>query len=362
MMIKLLLKDNNYYKIFIIIIFSLYGESTFASNLYFTVKGTNIEKSNVIVSGDTITPNFWFPQPNLLPVTSWAPIFQQDKRLTISLQDINNPKNSFKQNISLKGMAYQFDNFTVSNNSDFSMMNKCADVEASNSHVITVGGSRGTIKCVSSKQLNIPSSSNETVPFRYFKPIVNLPNLLENLQNAGEGRYTGVYSSEITYAFKLSNGVISYRTLPYAISFEIKYEPAEIIDVQVIGDGKIAPIYNKDKRTISGKSEYLINIKGNFPSGVKLTFKPNSADNHFYLKNDFSGLKIPYFINCQICTDRVISNDKGEMSNPKGIYYIDKYRNDFGFKLMIGYNGIKADDLENGGYHDTFYAFFEPVL
>ncbi|HIF9383781.1 TPA: hypothetical protein ACX6RR_003646 [Photobacterium damselae] len=361
MMIKLLLKDNIYYRIFILVIFSVYGESTFASNLHFTVKGTNIEKSNVIISGDTITPNFWFPQPNLLPVTSWAPIFQQDKRLTISLQDINNPKNTFKQNISLKGMAYQFDGFTVSGNSDFSMMNKCAD-DVVGSHVITVGGSRGTIKCVSSKQLDLASSSGEIVPFRYFKPIVNLPNLLENLKNAGEGRYTGVYSSEITYAFKLSNGVISYRTLPYAISFEIKYEPAEIIDVQVIGDGKIEPLYNKDKRTISGKSEYLINIKGNFPSGVKLTFKPNSADNHFYLKNDFTGLKIPYFINCQLCTDRTISNDKGEMTNPNGIYYIDKYRNDFGFKLMVGYNSVKADDLESGGYHDTFYAFFEPVL
>ncbi|WP_446522787.1 hypothetical protein [Photobacterium damselae] len=308
---------------------------------------------NVILSGsEQITPSTWFPKSNLLPILEWSPIFNpQEQEVTFS-----NGVDSFKQKIALEKLIFKSKNFSREVNSG--TIGSLCSIDENDGIIATLGGGGG--ECFSS--FKFKSLSNEIIPFRYIKPVIRLDSLYSNLKSIPQGRYTSTYSFNIKYLFKRKNGVISYRVIPTVISFEIDFNPANLLDVIPHGDGIINPVYDKSNRLISGETKFNIEVKGVFPSGIKLQFMPTSVDNTFKLENIMDNSEIPYEVKCDVCDSNIIVDDKGKLIDKNGIYYISSFTSDFNFNLDVGFNSVKAETINSGRFRDTFYIYFEPNL
>ncbi|WP_158134620.1 hypothetical protein [Photobacterium damselae] len=318
------------------------------------IVGDSIKFGNVTVSSgkEVFTPTTWFPKSNLLPVTSWAPIYEPDKKTII----FSNGSDSFSQDVSLSALQVKSTGFSKETNS--LVTGSICSTDENDGTIATLGG--GTGECYSSYLFK--SSTNEIVPFRYLKPILNLSGLATNLKGMPPGRYTATYPSHIKYLFKRANGVVSFQYIPMVVSFEIIFDPAQLLDVIPHGDGIITPIYDKSNRLISGETSFNIEVKGVFPSGIKLNFIPSSSKNLFELNNLNDASKIPYYINCDVCDKTNIVNHDGSLVDSSGIYYISSYKSDFDFNLSLGFEDIQASTISSGGFSDTFFIYFEPNL
>lgn len=328
--------------------------NVFGENLYMKIVGDSIKYGNVTVSSgrEDLVPTTWFPKPNLLPVIAWTPVYESnEKEITFS-----NGSDSFSQRVSLSALNVKSTGFSKETN-DLITGSICSTDE-NNGTIATLGGETG--ECYSSYQFK--SSTNEIVPFRYIKPILNLSGFSANLKDMPPGRYTATYPFHIKYLFKRANGIISYQNVPMVVTFEVIFDPAKLLDVIPHGDGIITPTYDNTNRLISGETSFNIEVKGVFPSGIKLSFIPSSATKMFELNNLNDDSKIPYYINCDVCDKSDIVNNDGKLVDSSGIYYISSYKTDFDFNLTLGFDNIQASTISSGGFSDTFFIYFEPNL
>lgn len=324
-----------------------------AQNLFFKVKGNRITYSNATVSDtSSFTPTFWFPVPNLFPTKEWIPTF------TLQQSDVtfSNGFDSFVQPVEITEVTFKSSGFDSSIFSEFSA--PTCETNSNGPTIITIGSNSAT-PCINSYKFS-RESGEEIVPFRYFKPKVNLDGLLDNLKIYGEGRYFGSMPFNLRYYYRTSAGVLSYRVIQSSLSIEVDYEPSIIYDVIVSGSNAITPSYDKVSKKVSGSTVYDITVKGIFSDGVKMSFVNDSEDDIFELSNDFSEHSIPYSISCSLCVDRdVVIN--GVLTNSEGISKID-VSTDFSFALTVSYKDIRGHSLVSGGYHDTFFIYFEPDI
>ncbi|MGR5240170.1 hypothetical protein ACPV36_04655 [Photobacterium damselae] len=317
------------------------------------IVGESIKFGNVIVSGkEVFTPTTWFPKPNLLPIVAWSPVYEPDKKEIV----FSNGSDSFVQEVSLSALKFKSTGFSKETNS--LVTGSICSTDENNGTIATLGGGAG--ECYSS--FIFESSTNEIVPFRYIKPLLNLSGLAANLKGMPPGRYTATYPFHIKYLFKRANGILSYQNIPMVVTFEIDFNPAQLLNVIPHGDGIITPIYDKSNRLISGETSFNIEVKGVFPSGIKLNFIPSSVTKVFELNNLTDASKIPYYINCDVCDKPNIVNNDGKLVDSSGVYYISSYKSDFDFNITLGFDDIQSSTISSGGFSDTFYIYFEPNL
>ncbi|EPT9249309.1 hypothetical protein ACVTNF_001472 [Photobacterium damselae] len=337
----------------IVFFFVIISANSYGENLYVEISGNKIKHGNVVLENNKLRPLTWFPKQNLLPVISWSPIFNPEKKIVT----FSNGKNSFRQKIELHSISFKTSGFRKASNPMLS--SSVCPIDENNETIYTVGD-YDTGDCISSSML--VSDSEEIDPFRYMLPVIKLDGFLDNINGLPAGRYNGSYPINIKYLFKRKNGVISYRNVPFIISFEILYNPAEIFDVIPHGLGVIEPIYDNVKRTVSGQTTFDIDVKGIFPSGVRLRFEPTSISNKFELIDNINGNKFPYYVNCDKCDKNQIVDSNGNLIVPNGVYDISTERTDFNFNLDVGFKDINASDIDSGGYYDSFYVYFEPIM
>ncbi|WP_045481002.1 hypothetical protein [Vibrio owensii] len=217
---------------------------------------------------------------------------------------------------------------------------------------------------------NIGYTSNNggfSSPFKFFRTVIDLPNLEQDIQGQEGGRYTLTLDSTPIYFYRSETGVLTYLQDHEQIFVQIEYKAAFITDAKVVsGNGIIHPTYNKGDATVNGSTIYRVRVDGVFPEGVKMTF--DTSKNYSLISNSNSKFEIPYNITCQSgCFNSGLIVDEGDFDLakfPSGEIISDMTSSSEGslfFELEVSFNQ-HGNDVISSSYSDQFSVIFEANL
>lgn len=200
-------------------------------------------------------------------------------------------------------------------------------------------------------------------PFKFYRPVFELPNLSVDIQGRPSGRYSASFEYNPVYFYKSESDVLTYNIDSQIGHITIDYTAAFFVDARKLsGDGIIEAIYDKANQRISGSTDYVIQVEGLFPDGVKMTFQ----DVEYKLHSVDSQSSLDYNVSCSVgCGSLDIVSDglldssivNGEVttlskSDSEGVINIH---------LDIDYD-VDADDVTSGEYKGLFDVKFEADL
>lgn len=316
---------------------------------------------------------------NLAPTPRWIPAaVPQDVTVTLTGNDAKSTKINVPLHIS--GFEYNWSgaNFTAKSNSALSSitMTECKTTTVSGNTVAVYSASVTTGLCIGNKHLQ--HSSVGQTPFFFVKPIFSVKNesaLKAALKAATSvGNFTG--STNVTFRYYYYRGdILTYRilTMPISLQFNItQIDFIDSVDIRNIGpylpsnslNGVIEPIYDRSTQTVKGKpTEFQITVKGNFMTGINMTFKAEGGG--YYLKHEdhaSNSSTIKYDIKCdQYCSKQEIVTD-GKAVNVNDVPVpISKQNtaNEIVYKILVGYEKAQQfDDVVTGRYSGSFIIEF----
>ncbi|TNZ80503.1 hypothetical protein CGK40_26105, partial [Vibrio parahaemolyticus] len=133
----------------------------------------------------------------------------------------------------------------------------------------------------------------------------------------------------------------------------IRYVPAFLTNVQVLGNGVMTPTYDTVRYSVSGDTAFKIQASGLFTSGVKLTFE----DRRYELKHSELESRLPYDVTCPTCTDASIVKD-GELQLTSGETTAPGSGSLVAFDLLVHFDASDGE-VETGRYADSMVVYFE---
>ncbi|MFB1076383.1 hypothetical protein [Photobacterium damselae] len=266
-------------KKFIFVFIFMFSSSILSSEFKGTLtSGGNIIWSSAIPSGSNnrVKPSAW-SLANPRATSEWYPgTYDNELSYDIKFNDFNG--NSFFTKLELIDITY----LMGSSSSYFKQMGS-HDVTGNYmpicDMIINDGVASQTIAhshkggCVSSEGYQVISGGNRVEPFKFYRPTIGLPNLVNDIQGQPTGRFVGTLTTFPLYFYKSENGVLTKTQILEPIIITIDYVASVLEGVRIIsGDGIINPIYDKKTKMVSGSTEYNIELKGTLPDGAVMTF------------------------------------------------------------------------------------------
>lgn len=350
------------------IIFILFSVNAYSSNMYATLTGSSTPNWNTVVpipeiSGG-IAPSYWdTKQPKA--TSEWYPgSLSGNETQTITFID-QEAGSQFVTEIEWKGVQYNMGSSSKSfdevTSTDIGSGIAGSSCNTSMIHIPISTASQSGGLCASDH--GFKTSGERVTPFQFIRPVINLPNLAEDIKDAPSGRYTAFTSYYPVYFYKSQSGIMTYSMLSEALFVHLDYTAAYFIDAVKIGNGVITPKYDKENKKVSGQTDYEINVSGLFPDGVRMTF---SNDSYEMIAGTESEKVLPYSIVCSIgCGNRdIVINGKLANDIPDGKVITTAKTTSEGVvnvKLDISYEA-KADDVISDQYNGVFLVIFEANL
>lgn len=353
-MIKVIREVKNLILINIFVVFVLFSQSVFATQIVLNIYGKDIKDGLFTTNNNLYSSSAWDFAPNLLPVDKWIPALEQDELNFV----FRSADDSFSFRTRLEGIEYTVDNNKFSN-ANYTEGN-CANNSLTKDGILLSNNGSCT-----SKKIFETKTSDQVKPFALVRPFISLGGLMGAIDKRTPGIYKGDVSYKVKYFFYV-NGVKTYREFNQTLSIIINYQPVQLISVTKIGDGVISNlVYDKDKLTVSGETVYKVLVNGYLPYGLKMTFEPNDKSDRYLLKSETTNFFIPYYINCMDCNRKNIVDENGYKisSDPEEYIYFDDIYNDFhSYDFNIGFRNISSKSVRSGNYNGQFNVYFEAVL
>ncbi|CAK6712239.1 conserved exported hypothetical protein [Vibrio harveyi] len=327
------------------------------------VKGDRLTWLNAYNQNGYLTSTNWQPLSGLQPTTEWVPgTFLGQSASTITLRNEETGE-SLALGFQVLGIQYNLGKASGHFNSSEPVKGsyKVCETMVDEGGIITLAD-MGKGFCINK---NTYEAATAFTPFQFARPLMKTSEIAQALRTAGvsSGQYTGSIMVRPAYGFRSPTGSWTYRsTNGVPITLSIRYEAANLANIEVSGSGAIPAKYNQKKLTVSGQAGYLITAHGFFANGLKLSFPENESDSFNLTHIDEGDAKpIPYSIDCSACEDTsLVSNGKLSLLSRETV--VNGTGNTISLMLNVHYDNIPADDLTTGNYNDQFTVYFEENL
>lgn len=316
-----------------------------AISLDFSLNGNTITSNSLMPSNGRLVPSAWEVVSGLSATNHWIPSTHSNQPQSIILRG---PSANDIVTFPLKVVGLEYNMGSIAQTSR-QISGTCIIHSSSNNTVAVVGAS----DCSAPREYRINSSA---VPFYFIRPILELNNTdaVNAFRDKPQGIYTGVVPMVARYTYYTVSGALTYRNINYNLSVSVNYRPANLVSVEVITNGVMEPIYNKETNKVTANYDHRIIARGYLPTGVNLRF-PNRS---YELKNLNSTSTIPYSFGCNLCTpytqvvmDGVRQFESSTARNPN---LTDRVDIRFNFEYEA-----ERKDVESGLYADSFTVIFE---
>ncbi|HBC3459963.1 hypothetical protein ACEV8A_14125 [Vibrio parahaemolyticus] len=224
---------------------------------------------------------------------------------------------------------------------------------------------RGGNFCVASKSAKY---KNAVEPFNQYQPILKLERstLIKAFEGKPTGTYSGVISGILRYGFYVNatDSALTYRNIPVTFSVQLRHIGSYISNITVLGTGHIVPKYDTYNHTAEGGTGYKVTASGAFETGIRFRFT-GKDDNDYTLKpmaRIGSAKAVPYSVSCNKCTPGTLLVEDGILQHPDSWIKIEETGKSVSFDLNISYQDVKAEDVVDGTYRDSFTLMLEVIL
>ncbi|HIF9110960.1 TPA: hypothetical protein ACX6SG_003809 [Photobacterium damselae] len=355
---------------FFLAFFLIYSNLSSAISIRGKIVDGSVQWTNAIYQEGYLTLSKWQMLSGLTPTKSWKP----GSYLAVSGVDSGNIVLSYSSSsvsipFRVSGTQYNLgssaNKFKISDSGGSFI--ECPESSLSPNMAYATGEG----SCVS---VNEYDADVAVTPFQFARPLLKFDNtdIIDafNDPTLPKGRYSGEVTVTPMYMFKTSSGSWTYRTSsPIPLNIVINYQGAQTFDFNVIGDGIITPIYNRESETITGTTHYQVKFKGNFPKGSKIQMtllKPTSGK--FELLADDKSVpedknRIPYSIMCRgdACHDSLLVDFSGKSVLDDDSSYLESFSDskEMSINLDIGYKHISRSSVATGRYSNSFTIIFE---
>ncbi|USR75074.1 hypothetical protein NGM67_03295 [Photobacterium damselae] len=316
------------------------------------IKGSNITWIDADMKSDgNVVSDAWIPSGFLSMPTS--EVFNPFIDISASEDKIIFSGLSKDVTVNSIGRGIEFELSSGFRDEIISTSSRCEQDNLSGS-IISIYSSK---QCQSAFEINFDKN---IAPFRFFRPIIDLENIVDDFKvaDAPKGDYIAIVP--ITFGFNYvqkSSGVPTYIIFNDVLEIRIKYTPVILTSVDVSGSGELKIEYDTSDHTASGISKFNVMAKGIFNPGLKLTFRSDGKDDEFRLYNKESRTFIPYNISCKLCTiENPVIDGK---VNLDGETYINVIGNFISFNLYAYFKDVSFHDVEGGIYKDNLMILFE---
>ncbi|WP_157608705.1 hypothetical protein [Shewanella violacea] len=330
-----------------------------AASLTGVLEVDHVNWLNGKTQGEYITTSYW-QLAQTQPTRSWVPgLYAKGQAKEVVL---SHGQDKVTTVIDVSGLEYKLGSAA----SKFELqpfvlasVPTCDTQSNSQSSLLLVGNNP---RCIG-KDSYVTKDKHQYTPFQFFRPIFKLPNMVADFASAKlpSGTYHGSVTVTAQYLYESATGNLTYRSFPISISFSIRYVKSKVTSVIVNGNGNMPAVYDVDNKTVSGTTDYRINVKGVFSNGVQLTFAHSPAGQDFNLESNLGDTKIPYSIKCPQCNVPNVV-DKGKLSLNNGTTKVPGKGDSISFSLKVSYDNIAAKTVDTRSYKDTFTVLFKPVL
>lgn len=217
---------------------------------------------------------------------------------------------------------------------------------------VTVEGT----SCISSFRL---INKQKSSPFVFFRPIFEIDEseIISALTGLSEGVYSTSVPINIRYYYE-NDGIMTYRNINEVIIFSFDYQPVQLDNVFVSGDGVMTPVYDTLAKRITSTTSFDITANGYFNDGIILTIPQQTYE---LVNSNSPEVTIPYSINCAQCApvnlveQGQLINQTAAISEGAGV------QTSINFSLDFDYD-IDGSKLVSGDYFDEVTIMLEPSI
>ncbi|WP_082040421.1 hypothetical protein [Vibrio hyugaensis] len=331
----------------------LLSPMTQALTLNARLTGEGLVWQNGMRIGGYLTSTNWQILGGLTPTTEWAPGTFMAAPLTE--MTLSNGTDSVTVPVEVSGMQYGLgaaaDKFPDQVSAPGGM--PCTDFQMQPATASVIGSG-----CAAG---NTYKSSTLYTPFQFARPLVTFDDatLISAFRAASipEGTYNGTIATSPFYMYRSQGGAWTYRQFgPVPLSVQIRYVPAFLTNVQILGNGLMTPTYDSINYSVSGETAFKVRASGFFTSGVKLTFE----DRTYELKHSDLESRIAYDVTCPACSDTSIVKD-GALQLTSGETTVPGSGSFVAFDLLVHFDASDSE-VETGRYTDSMVVYFEESL
>lgn len=331
----------------------LLSPMTQALTLNARLTGEELVWQNGMRVGGYLTSTNWQILGGLAPTIEWAPgTFMAapptDMKLSNGTDSVTVPVEVSGMQYGLGAAADKFpDQVTTPNGGS------CANFQLQPAIASVIGSG-----CAAG---NAYKGSTLYTPFQFVRPLVTFDDAALvrafRAKSLPEGTYSGTIVVSPFYMYRSQGGAWTYRQFgPTPLSVQIRYVPAFLTNVQVLGNGLMTPNYDTVSYSVSGDTAFKIRATGFFTSGIKLTFE----DRIYELKHSDLESRIAYNVSCPACTDNIIVQD-GALQLASRETTVPGSGSLVAFDLLVHFDAADSE-IDTGHYADSMVVYFEENL
>lgn len=339
----------------------IFSASSYALTVNITVKGEDIRYENArAIYGNSFyltTASEIFS--GLEPTKKWIPTVEKGTK-TITL---TNGSTQAETTVGIYGFEFDWgglnSSIDTSDSSHGSGLEKArCSPEQTSSGVLLINNA-ASYSCIS----NYPVvSTKENIPFYFIRPMFRINDLVTALKGKPEGVYVGSLNIPVRYYFYNSMSIFTYRNLLLNLTFQVNYIPEVLTSLIVTPEngGVMPPQYGSG--TVKGETRFSIEALGYFNTGIKMKF--DTSKDYSLTHTSQAEKKIPYYVHCDTCDDKVIINEKGKMTtsvlNNAGVVLapVGSDKTKINYNLTVGYSDKTVNEVVTGGYSGSFVVVF----
>ncbi|QYJ86033.1 hypothetical protein K0I73_18060 [Shewanella mesophila] len=336
-----------------------FSTSSYALTVNISVKGQNVRYENSRDWGRgyyVATTSEIFS--SLEPTKKWIPAMQRvNKNVTL----IGPSSEQATVQVLVQGLEYDWGSLSNSTAVNDKLGLESGYCSNSTTSSMTTILNNSMSSCISSAAI-ITKSGAENIPFYFVRPIFEIKELLTALKGKPEGVYVGNLTVPVRYYFYNSMSILTYRNLSFNLTFQVNYIPEMFTSLVVTPEngGVMPPQYGSG--TVKGETRFNIETVGYFNTGIKMKF--DTSKDYSLTHASQTDKKIPYYVHCDTCDDKVIVDEKGKMTtsvlNSAGVVLApvgsDKTR--INYNLTVGYSDKTVNEVVTGGYSGSFVVVF----
>ncbi|HFQ5334909.1 TPA: hypothetical protein ACGVBC_001044 [Vibrio vulnificus] len=344
-----------YLTLFIIpLIFSAFSH---ALTVNISINGDKITYENAVVTENSnYRPTSSEIIPGLAPTKKWIPAASSiAKNLTFT-----SSSDKAEVEVEVWGLEYDvgsLDTTLVRNDENGLEKTRCSLNRRGTSYRIMESFTDSS--CVAIYSIN---NTKENIPFFFIRPLFKIKNLTESLKGKAEGVYVASIEIPVRYYFYNSMSILTYRNLSFHLTFQINYVPETFTSLVVTPEsgGVITPQYGSG--TVKGETRFNIETLGYFNTGIKMKFETSKT--YVLTHESQTDKKIPYYIHCDTCLDKVIIGDDGKTTTSvltnAGVVLVPVGSDNMkiNFNLTVGYTDKTVNEVVTGEYSDSFVVIF----
>ncbi|TPA23132.1 hypothetical protein DXJ84_20795 [Vibrio parahaemolyticus] len=345
----------------------IFSTSGYGLTINMTIEGEDIRVDNVSLQ-QAITENIFYYIPTsgetyagLKPTKKWVPTKEKTGGYITftngSNQQVDVPMSTVGDEFVWEGEGFSHDTSDIPNIG----YEKCHTSQIPSG--VLVQNFASSYWCTSPYSL---VSLKETIPFYEVRPqlVIRKSQTLAAFKGKPEGVYIGSIEFPVAY-FSYDDSVQVFRkqTLPpMIVTFQIDYIPEAFTSLVVTSenDGKMPPEYGSG--TVKGETRFNIETIGYFNTGIKMKF--DTSKDYSLTHESQTDKKIPYYVHCDTCEDKVIVGDNGKVTtsvlNNAGVVLapVGSDNTRINYNLTVGYSDKTVNEVVTGGYSDSFVVIF----